>query len=119
MDKNVAMALLMDFYGELLTPRQRDALHMHYEEDMSLAEIAEGLSITRQGVHDALKRGEAALEDYEQRLGLVSRYRKVQRMVEQTRLTIPAAGGMDEAQCRELLKKLDDIAEIWEGVNGL
>ncbi|MDD4796477.1 MAG: YlxM family DNA-binding protein [Eubacteriales bacterium] len=119
MEKNVTMALLMDFYGELLTPRQRDALHMHYEEDMSLAEIAQGLDITRQGVHDALKRGETALGTYEARLGLVSRYQKVQRAIQQARDSIAPHGGMTQAQCRVLLEKLDDIADIWEGANGL
>ncbi len=70
------MALLSDFYGNLLTDRQQEVLGFYYEQDLSLGEIAENLKISRQGVHDNLKRAERALEDYELKLGLLAAYLK-------------------------------------------
>ena len=66
---------LMDFYGAMLTDHRREVMRLYCEEDLSLAEIAQQLSITRQGVSDALKKGRAQLEDYEAKLGLAARYR--------------------------------------------
>lgn len=71
MKKNLAMSDLIDIYGELLTDKQRDMLELYYNDDLSLAEIAEHYEITRQGVHDSIKRGEEALEEYERVLGLL------------------------------------------------
>ncbi len=76
--KAYRMAMLYDFYGELLTERQRDFFDLHYNEDLSLAEIAEHYDITRQGVHDALIRAEALLTEMEEKTGLVGRYEMVQ-----------------------------------------
>ena len=67
-------SLLYDFYGELLTERQREVLELYNEENLSLAEIAEEFGISRQGVHDALHKAQKALEDYEHKLGLVERF---------------------------------------------
>ena len=66
---------LMDFYGAMLTEHRREVVRLYCEEDLSLAEIAEQLSITRQGVSDALKKARAQLVDYEEKLGLAARYR--------------------------------------------
>ena len=52
------IALLIDFYSALLTPRQRQITEMYYQDDMSLSEISEELGITRQGVHEALRKGQ-------------------------------------------------------------
>lgn len=71
--KNVMTCRLLDFYGGLLSNRQREILSLHYDEDLSLGEIAQICGITRQGVADALKKGENALNDFEERLGLLSR----------------------------------------------
>ena len=63
--------LLFDFYGKLLTKRQREVMELYYEENLTLAEIADEFEISRQGVHDALKNAEKALKGYEEKLGLV------------------------------------------------
>jgi predicted DNA-binding protein YlxM (UPF0122 family) len=68
------MALLFDFYGELLTEKQRELFDLYYNEDLSLTVIAEHAGISRQGVRDAVVRGEALLRDAEDRLGFVKRY---------------------------------------------
>lgn len=66
-------SLLYDFYGQLLSKRQQQVLALYYEENFSLSEIAEEFGISRQGVHDTLKKAEAALHQYERKLGLVNR----------------------------------------------
>ena len=70
MDKKLATSDLLDIYGELLTDKQRDMLELYYNDDLSLAEIAEHYEISRQGVHDSIKRGEETLNEYERVLGL-------------------------------------------------
>lgn len=68
------MALLLDFYGEMLTEKQRTFISYYYNEDLSLSEIAANEGITRQGVRDAIKRAEGQLVNMEERLGLVTRF---------------------------------------------
>lgn len=74
MEKFAQMAMLADFYGPLLTDKQRNAWDLHYQQDFSLAEIAEIEHISRQAVHDLLKRTERILTGYEEKLGLVRRF---------------------------------------------
>lgn len=74
MSKNLNMALLLDFYGEMLTEKQRTFISYYYNDDLSLAEIAANEGITRQGVRDAIKRAEGQLINMEERLGLVTRF---------------------------------------------
>ncbi|MBQ3181622.1 MAG: DNA-binding protein [Clostridia bacterium] len=73
--------MLLDFYGELLTEKQAKAMELYYNEDLSLAEIAEPLSISRQGVRDSIKRGEKQLIDLENTLGLLKRFKEIERDV--------------------------------------
>ena len=61
MDKNVEISLLLSFYGNILTDKQQEAVSLYYNEDLSLAEIASNVGITRQGVRDAIKRAECQL----------------------------------------------------------
>lgn len=75
--------ILLDFYGSMLTERQRTFLEYYYEDDLSLAEIAENEGITRQGVRDAIKRAEALLFQMEERLGLAKRFAEVQKGLEE------------------------------------
>lgn len=71
--KTLRMNQLFDFYQALLTQKQQQMLELYYEEDLSLAEIAEHYAISRQAVHDNIRRGEKALEDYEAKLELLTR----------------------------------------------
>jgi Uncharacterized protein conserved in bacteria len=77
MEKNLEISGLLDFYGELLTQKQREAIEFYYNQDLSLAEIAEHSGITRQGVRDNIKRAEAQLLEYEAALGLAARFREI------------------------------------------
>ena len=71
MEKLAKRALLADFYGQLLTEKQRNVWDLHYQQDLSLAEIAELEHISRQAIHDLIKRTERILAEYEEKLGLV------------------------------------------------
>ena len=72
--KDLEYSILLDHYGAVLTERQRDILTEYYDEDLSLSEIAENFGITRQGVRDAIKHGEATLRDMEAKLGNARRH---------------------------------------------
>ena len=80
-DKIAEVSLLYDFYGELLTSRQREVMQLYHEENLSLSEIASEFSISRQGVHDALKNAEKSLYEYENKLGLVEKFEKTHAAV--------------------------------------
>lgn len=79
MEKNFQISLLLDFYGDLLSKKQREITACYYNNDLSLSETAENFGITRQGVRDAVKRTEAALFDMEEKLGLYKRFQAMQK----------------------------------------
>lgn len=68
------MTMLFDFYGELLTQRQKEFFDLYYNEDLSLAEIAENAGISRQGVRDVIVRAEAAMQEVEDKTGIIKRF---------------------------------------------
>ncbi len=72
------MALLYDFYGDMLTDRQREFFDLYYNEDLSLAEIAENSGITRQGVRDVIVRAEGIMQELEDKTGIIRRFQKMQ-----------------------------------------
>lgn len=78
MEKNIEISLLFDFYGQLLKEQQQQAVSLYYNDDLSLAEIAAQLNITRQGVRDSIKRAEAQLYLYEDKLGLFKRFKRTE-----------------------------------------
>lgn len=82
MEKIVEQGLLYDFYGELLTDHQKQVYEDAVYNDMSLSEIAEELGISRQGVHDLLKRCNKLLADYESKLHLVDKFQKARINIE-------------------------------------
>jgi len=77
MDKLLEKSLLYDFYGELLTEHQRNVYEAFVFDDMSLAEVAQEQGITRQGVHDLVKRCDKILMDYEEKLHLVEKFTNI------------------------------------------
>lgn len=83
MDKILEQALLYDFYGELLTAHQKEIYEQFVLEDLSLGEIAAGAGISRQAVHDLVKRCGKALEEYEKKLHLVEKFLVVKKQVSQ------------------------------------
>ena len=83
MAKDFEMGYLLDFYGEVLTPKQREMLNQYYNDDLSLSEIGENFGITRQGARDAIKHGETTLKELEAKVGFAGRYRRVQEKLEE------------------------------------
>ena len=77
--KNLESSFLLDFYGSMLGEKQRRLFASYYDDDLSLAEIADLEGMSRQGVRDAVKRAEAQLYDMEERLGLARRFLEVQK----------------------------------------
>jgi len=75
--------VLLDFYGDMLTDKQRAFIEYYYFDDLSLAEIAENEGITRQGVRDAIKRAEGQLFEMEERLGLAKRFEEVRAGIDE------------------------------------
>ena len=84
-ESRLMQSMLLDFYGELLTEKQRECYDLHYNEDLSLSEIAEQSGISRQGVWDNIRRAEAALRELEEKTGLVGRVMELERELEETR----------------------------------
>lgn len=81
MEDKIKSGYLYDFYGELLNEHQRNVYEMSIVEDLSLSEIADSLSISRQGVHDIIKRCDHLLEEYESRLHLVDKFMNIKQDV--------------------------------------
>lgn len=75
------MAMLYDFYGDMLTDRQKEFYDLYYNEDLSLAEIAENYGISRQGVRDVIVRAEATLTELEDKTGIIKRFHKMQEQL--------------------------------------
>jgi len=76
-EKSYEMTMLFDFYGDILTEKQRELFDLYYNEDLSLAEISEHLGITRQGVRDGIVRAEEIVKGFEEKLGLVARFGRI------------------------------------------
>ena len=101
-------ALLLDFYGELLTDRQRVCCDLHWNEDYSLAEIGELHGLSRQAVWDNLRRAEEKLRAFEEKTGIVRRYLDRREQIEQVRTQLEALlPPTDES--RTLLRRLDEL----------
>lgn len=83
MKQTYEMTMLYDFYGDLLTDRQKEFFNMYYNEDLSLSEIAENAGITRQGVRDVLVRAEATLTEIEDKTGTIARFQQLRQEAEE------------------------------------
>lgn len=81
-EKDLKIGLLLDFYGDVLSERRRTVLDYYYNDDLSLAEIAAEIGISRQGVRELIKKTEEELFFYEEKLGLAERFRNTQRLAE-------------------------------------
>jgi len=105
--------MLLDFYGELLTEKQRSCFDLHYNEDLSLSEIAEQCGISRQGVWDNIRRAESAMEDIEEKTGLLRRFEENRRALETVRDEIKALAAMTDGQARQTaVKAAEEIQTI-------
>ena len=104
MDEIFKQSLLYDFYGELLTEHQKEIYEQFIVDDLSLSEIAKDAGISRQGVHDLIKRCNKILEEYEEKLHLVERFLSVKEKVHQI------DGLLAEAEENQLIQKIRKIS---------
>ena len=96
------MAMLFDFYGDLLTERQREFYDLYYNEDLSLAEIAENYGISRQGVRDVIVRAEAAMTEIEDKTHIIRRFQQSRPAIAarlRTRCSSPSTGAATTTPC--------------------
>ena len=101
------MAMLFDFYGDVLTDRQKEFYDLYYNEDLSLGEIAENYGITRQGVRDVIVRAEAVLTELEDKTGLIRRFHAMRAQLEQL---LQDAGRIAELAARQDSRELETLA---------
>lgn len=112
MSKDLSVGILMDFYGELLTDKQRDTLDLYYNRDYSLAEIAQDIDISRQGVRDFIKRGEKQLIEFEEKLGMVRKYDLISSKIQSIEKIIDSNSTVIAKSVNEDIKKiLESIKE--------
>ena len=110
------ISLLLDFYGELLTEKQKNALEMYYNMDLSLAEIAENIGVTRQCVRDFIKKGEAHLIAFEGKAGLC---RKFEAVIAETEKIMSAVDFLPRKSEKELCETEDIIRKSVTAINDI
>ena len=106
MDELLERTLLFDFYGELLTKHQKEIYEQYISEDLSLGEIAKEAGISRQGVHDLIRRCSATLKGYEEKLHLVGRFVSVREKARRLEELLEDKDGSDAEACLEKARKL-------------
>lgn len=112
MERFVEQALLYDFYGELLTDNQKNVYEDVILNDYSLSEVAEERGISRQGVHDLIKRTNKSLAEYEEKLHLVEKFLHIKEKINQIRATVEQAETLEKHQ---LIERIETISnEILE-----
>ena len=113
LQKTEKISLLMDFYGPLLSEKQRDFLRLYNEENYSLQEIAEEYGVSRQGVYDAVHKAEESLRNYENKLGLLERHLENRRLLGRIKQEI---SGLASARAgdKALSESLGSIAGLIE-----
>ncbi|MFI8686301.1 putative DNA-binding protein [Rossellomorea sp. NPDC077527] len=99
------MNYLYDFYQSLLTPKQRSYMSLYYLDDFSLGEIAEEYNVSRQAVYDNIKRTEAMIEEYEEKLLLFKKFQERNEILDELRKKIEEPS-IDSSHC---LKLIDDL----------
>ena len=115
MAKDLELSYLLDFYGDVLTEKQREMMEQYYNDDLSLAEIADNFGISRQGVRDAIKRGEGILLELEEKVGFAGRYRDVQKEIarlEQLALDIRFRNEENYSPTDQISHDVDEILSV-------
>ena len=116
-DEITRASLLYDFYGALLTEKQRQVMALYHEENLSLSEIGQEFGISRQAVHDTLKKAEQALEEYEEKLGLIDKFLRTEQAIaaieeEIGRMEKLTSAATDSEAAHEAAHRLARVKEI-------
>ena len=111
--KNVEFTLLLDFYAPMLTEKQREIMDLYYDQDLSLAEIADNYGITRQAVQDSIKRSEKTLLSLEEKLGMLKKHMVMLSGLEES------IDLYERNELKELIIRLRKLKEDWEDTDGI
>lgn len=118
MAKDLNIGVLLDFYGSLLPEKQRQVIDYYYNEDLSLSEIADLIGMTRQGVRDAIKRGEATLVDTEEKLRFEERFRRMSQQMERLKETARAMEQINQTlQSEALAGQIDALRQTADTID--
>ena len=113
--EELELSLLFDYYGDLLTERQRICFDLYYNQDLSLSEIAQEVGISRQGIHDSLTRARAILQAMEEKTGAMDRDRRCRAAVSRIRAAAEALSQSPDPEtlrlAREILAATDTMKE--------
>ncbi len=120
MEKTVHMSMLFDFFGELLTDKQKEYFDLYYNENLTLSEIAENDGISRQGVRDIIMRAEAILKETEQKTGIVKRYIEMQNDIAAIEGYLRDVNALNQARFKngrllELTNEIYDRLQLLKG----
>lgn len=108
LEKTTRMNYLYDFYHSLLTPKQQSYMSLYYLDDYSLGEIAEEYEVSRQAVYDNIKRTEAMLEEYEQKLQLLQKFQERARLIKRLKKML-----MEENLSKQVIvETIDEIENL-------
>lgn len=111
-NKDMHISLLLDFYGDILSERKRQAVSLYYNDDLSLSEIAEITGISRQGVRDSIKKSEAELTELEEKLGLAKRFEELKAEIAQITSSLSELAERDKnanAEINEIVERLSSL----------
>lgn len=114
-DDRLTQTMLLDFYGDLLTDKQRECYSLHCNDDLSLSEIAEQCGTTRQGVYDNIKRAETTLMQFEEKTGLISRYLSVKDSIDSiiyyVHNAVDASSEADRKALNDIIEMLKELKD--------
>lgn len=108
LEKTTRMNYLYDFYQSLLTPKQQSYMSLYYLDDFSLGEIAEEYGVSRQAVYDNIKRTEAMLEDYEEKLHLFEKFQKRSDLIQKLKTSLQE----DAMKKQEILQLVIELEKL-------
>lgn len=111
LDKVLKISLLYDFYGALLTEKQQRCVELHFFQDLSLSEIAEQLSVSRQAVYDLLRRSEQILDEHEAKLQLAARYDKERKVLRSVYEALDRPAYRQDAEIQAAKGKLQQLID--------
>lgn len=117
MEESLFRTMLFDFYGELLTDKQKEYFDLHYNKDLSLAEIAQSEGISRQGVWDIIRRAEGSMRRYEERTGLVARFARQSELLDRAEELTASLLARTDGEAKKLSQELaDQLQELRHGI---
>ena len=113
MSKDLNFGVLLDFYGSILSKRQYEIMDFYYNDDLSLAEIASEVGISRQGVRDALKKAENIITEIEEKLELADKFYQINNQIDNIKKNLESILPLEDEKKSDTIKKvIDELSDI-------